>query len=65
MAGEGQLRTYLRGHLHGSASERLITPVDELGLVGLHLADSLVVLPEGTGAVPEGATVSVMPLGRP
>ncbi len=65
VVGEGPPRTYLRGHLHGPAEERLVTPVDELGLVGLRLADSLVVLPEGTGAVPEGATVSVMPLGRP
>lgn len=65
VAGEGQLRTYLRGHLHGPADERLVTPVDESGLVGLRLADSLVVLPEGTATVPAGATVSVMPLGRP
>jgi molybdopterin molybdotransferase len=64
VAGEGRLRTYLRGHLHGPADDRLVTPIDESGLVGLHLADSLIVLPEGTATVPAGAAVSVMPLGR-
>jgi molybdopterin biosynthesis enzyme len=43
---------------------RLISPIAEPGLRGLRLADSLIVLPEGTGEVPAGAVVSVMPLGR-
>ena len=58
------LRTYLRGHLHGAADARLVAPIPEPGLVGLHLADCLIVLPEGTGSVPAGSVVSVMPLGR-
>lgn len=58
------LRTYLRGHLHGAADPRLVSPVSQPGLQGLRLADSLIVLPEGTGAVAAGTTVSVMPLGR-
>jgi molybdopterin biosynthesis enzyme len=62
--GEPGVRTYLRGHLHGAADERLITPIWEPGLVGLRLADSLIVLPEATGEVSAGAMVSVMPLGR-
>ena len=58
------VRTHLRGHLHGAADSRLVTPILEPGLVGLRLADSLIVLPEGTGSVPAGSLVSVMPLGR-
>ncbi len=62
--GELGVRTYLRGHLHGAADERLITPIWEPGLVGLRMADSLIVLPEASGEVAAGAVVSVMPLGR-
>jgi molybdopterin molybdotransferase len=58
------VRTYLRGHLHGTAAARAVTPIGEPGMLGLRMADCLVVLPEGTGAVPAGAVVSVMPLGR-
>ena len=58
------VRTYLRGHLHGAADARRVAPIREPGLVGLHLADCLIVLPEGSGAVPAGTVVSVMPLGR-
>jgi molybdopterin molybdotransferase len=64
VSGQAGLRTYLRGHLHGSGGDRLVAPIGESGLQGLHLADSLIVLPEGTGEVPAGAAVSVMPLGR-
>jgi molybdopterin molybdotransferase len=64
VTGQPGLRTYLRGHLHGAADARVVTPIAAPGLQGLRLADSLVVLPEGTGAVPAGAVVSVMPLGR-
>ncbi len=64
VVGEPGLRTYLRSHLHGSSDARLVTPRAEPGLRGLSAADSLIVLPEGTGEVPAGATVSVMPLGR-
>jgi molybdopterin molybdotransferase len=62
--GEPGTRTYLRGHLHGASDERLITPIGEVGLAGLRVADSLIVLPEATGEVAAGAVVSVMPLGR-
>jgi molybdopterin molybdotransferase len=62
--GERGVRTYLRGHLHGGADERMVSPITEPGLVGLRLADSLIVLPEGAGDVAAGAVVSVMPLGR-
>jgi molybdopterin molybdotransferase len=62
--GEPGARTYLRGHLHGASDERLITPIGESGLLGLRIADSLIVLPEATGEVAAGAIVSVMPLGR-
>jgi molybdopterin molybdotransferase len=64
VSGQAGLRSYLRGHLHGPGGERLIAPVSEPGLQGLRLANSLIVLPEGAGEVPAGATVSVMPLGR-
>jgi molybdopterin molybdotransferase len=64
VTGQPGLRTYLRGHLHGPSAERLVAPIAEPGLRGLRLADSLIVLPEGTGDVPAGASVSVMPLGR-
>ena len=64
VAGMPGVRTYLRGHLHGAADERLVQPLEEPGLRGLRLADSLIVLPEGTAAVPAGSVVSVMPLGR-
>ena len=59
------LRTYLRGHLHGPAAARAVTPIATPGLQGLCQADCFIVLPEGTGAVPAGSVVSVMPLGRP
>jgi molybdopterin molybdotransferase len=62
--GEPGVRTYLRGHLHGAADERLVTPIWEPGLLGLRMADSFIVLPETTGEVAAGAVVSVMPLGR-
>lgn len=58
------LRTYLRSHLQGSSQARLVSPLDQPGLLGLSAADSLIVLPEGTGQVAAGATVSVMALGR-
>jgi molybdopterin molybdotransferase len=64
VSGQPGLRTYVRGHLHGSGGDRLVAPIGESGLQGLRLADSLIVLPEGTGEVPAGAAVSVMPLGR-
>jgi molybdopterin molybdotransferase len=59
-----EVRTHLRGHLHGPADARTVTPIAEPGLVGLCRADCLIVLPEGTGAVEAGAMVSVMPLGH-
>ncbi len=62
--GSTRVRTYIRAHLHGPAGERLVSPVAEPGMLGLRLADSYIVLPEGSESVPEGATVSVMPLGR-
>jgi molybdopterin molybdotransferase len=62
--GRPGVRTHLRGHLHGTAVERAVTPIVEPGLLGLRLADCLIVLPEGTGTVAPGALVSVMPLGR-
>ncbi|MBS1241018.1 MAG: molybdopterin molybdochelatase [Gemmatimonadetes bacterium] len=62
--GQPGVRTYLRGHLHGAADERLVSPIAEPGLLGLRMADSLIVLPEATGEVAAGAVVSVMPLGR-
>jgi molybdopterin molybdotransferase len=65
VAGRPGVRTHLRGHLHGGAAERLVTPIVEPGLLGLRLANCLIVLPEGTAAVGPGAMVSVMPLGRP
>jgi molybdopterin molybdotransferase len=64
VAGVPGVRTFLRGHLHGPADARAIQPLGEPGLRGLRLADSLIVLPEGTGEVPAGSVVSVMPLGR-
>jgi molybdopterin molybdotransferase len=64
VAGQPEVRTYLRGHLHGASDARLISPIGAPGLRGLRMADSLIVLPEGTGEVPSGAVVSVMPLGR-
>jgi molybdopterin molybdotransferase len=64
VAGQPGVRTYVRGHLHGAAGDRLVAPIGEPGLQGLRLADSLIVLPEGTGEVAAGASVSVMPLGR-
>lgn len=64
VVGEAGVRTYLRGHLHGSASQRLVSTIADRGLIGLGLADSLIVLPEGSGEVPAGSVVSVMPLGR-
>jgi molybdopterin molybdotransferase len=64
VVGQPGLRTYVRGHLHGPGGDRLVAPIAEPGLQGLRLADSLIVLPEGTGEVPAGASVSVMPLGR-
>lgn len=65
VSGQPDVRTFLRGHLHGGPTSRLVDPIDEPGLIGLHRLDCLIVLPEGTGPVPAGATVSVMPLGRP
>ena len=62
--GRPQARTYLHGHLHGRADERLVSPIAEPGLQGLRLADSLIVLPEDSGEIPAGAVVSVMPLSR-
>ena len=38
-------------------------PVTDPGLVGLRLADCLVVLPEGAGLVAAGTPVSIMPVG--
>ncbi|MGB7983173.1 MAG: gephyrin-like molybdotransferase Glp [Candidatus Nanopelagicales bacterium] len=64
VSGAPGLRTYLRSHLHGSSGARVVSPLDQPGLLGLSAADSLIVLPEGTGRVPAGATVSVMELGR-
>ncbi len=64
VAGQPGMRTFLMGHLHGAADHRLITPIEATGLLGLRVADTLIVLPEGTEAVPAGAVVSVMPLGR-
>lgn len=64
VTGAPGVRTFLRGHLHGPADARAIQPLGEPGLRGLRLADSLIVLPEGTGDVPAGSVVSVMPLGR-
>ncbi len=64
VTGSRRVRTYLRSHLHGPAGERLVSPVGEPGMIGLRLADSYIVLPEGNESVPEGAAVSVMPLGR-
>jgi molybdopterin molybdotransferase len=64
VVGTPQARTYLHGHLHGRADERLVSPIAEPGLQGLRLADSLIVLPEDSGEIPAGAVVSVMPLSR-
>ena len=64
VSGAPGLRTYLRSHLHGPSDARLVSPLNQPGLLGLSAADSLIVLPEGTGHVPAGATVSVMALGR-
>jgi len=64
VTGVPHARTYLHGHLHGHADERLISPIEEGGLRGLRLADSLIVLPEDSGEIPAGAVVSVMPLSR-
>jgi len=64
VTGVPKARTYLHGHLHGHADERLISPIEEGGLRGLRLADSLIVLPENSGEIPAGAVVSVMPLSR-
>ena len=62
--GASGMRAYLRGQLGGPADGRLVAPIPDRGLLGLRRADSLIVLPEGTGSVPAGAVVSVMPLGR-
>jgi molybdopterin molybdotransferase len=62
--GDQHVRSYVRGRLHGPAHDRLVSPIDQPGLVGLRMADSLIVLPEGSGEVAAGAVVSVMPLGR-
>lgn len=64
VTGRPGLRSYVRGHLHGSAQDRAVVPISEQGLIGLRLADCLIVLPENTGAVPAGAIVSVLPFGR-
>jgi molybdopterin molybdotransferase len=64
VVGQPEVRTYLRGHLHGPADARVVTPITEPGLLGLRLANCFIVLPEGTAAVGPAATVSVMPLGR-
>lgn len=61
--GQPGLRCYVRARVGGNPDDPTVTPVAQPGLVGLHLADSLIVLPEGTGSVPAGATVSVMRVG--
>lgn len=64
VVGTPRARSYLHGHLHGPADDRQVSPVKEPGLLGLRLADSLIVLPEDAGQIPAGAVVSVMPLSR-
>lgn len=63
VSGQPGVRCYLRARLDGPPEQLTATPIDEPGLLGLRLADSLIVLPEGTGDVPVGSVVSVMPLG--
>ncbi len=64
VSGRDGIRCYIRAAMGGSGDSLAVTPVAAPGLVGLRLADGLVLLPEGTGHVPAGSIVSVMPLGR-
>lgn len=56
------LRTFLRGRLDRSNGELLAAPIPEPGLLGLRLADCLIVLPEDVPAAAAGSTVEVIPL---
>ncbi len=64
VTGQRGVRSYVRARMDGAGETLTATPIAEPGLVGLRLADGLVLLPEGTGHVPAGSIVSVMPLGR-
>lgn len=63
VTGRPGVRTYVRARLDGRGEGLTATPVTDPGLVGLRLADCLVVLPEGAGLVAAGTPVSIMPVG--
>ncbi len=60
--GSAGLRTFLRGRLDRSTGDLLAIPVPEPGLLGLRLANCLIVLPEDVPAAAAGSTVEVIPL---
>lgn len=65
LIGHPSVRSFVRARLDTAGGERVVTPVEEPGLMGLRLADSLIVLPEGEARVPAGASVAVMAVGGP
>lgn len=64
VTGAPEVRVVVPGHVEGEAGERLVLPIAGQGLAGMRLANSLIVLPEGSGALPAGSEVTVLHLGR-
>ncbi len=62
--GDPQARVVVPGHVEGQGEQRVVLPITEHGIAGMRLANGLIVLPEGTGALPAGAEVTVLHLGR-